>query len=83
MGEGSHCKFIDAPKRKSEQRDSNPRPTAPKAAALAKLRYAPIKRCGYSNELSRYLANIQTKIIVCGKPSLMDEDTHNESSGYS
>ena len=25
----------------SEQRDSNPRPTAPKAAALAKLRYAP------------------------------------------
>lgn len=26
----------------SEQRDSNPRPTAPKAAALAKLRYAPI-----------------------------------------
>ncbi len=29
-------------KRKSEQRDLNPRPTAPKAAALAKLRYAPI-----------------------------------------
>lgn len=27
---------------KSEQRDSNPRPTAPKAVALAKLRYAPI-----------------------------------------
>lgn len=27
----------------SEQRDSNPRPTAPKAAALAKLRYAPIR----------------------------------------
>ena len=26
---------------RSEQRDSNPRPTAPKAAALAKLRYAP------------------------------------------
>lgn len=26
----------------SEQRDLNPRPTAPKAAALAKLRYAPI-----------------------------------------
>ncbi len=25
----------------SEQRDSNPRPTAPKAAALARLRYAP------------------------------------------
>lgn len=28
----------------SEQRDLNPRPTAPKAAALAKLRYAPIRR---------------------------------------
>lgn len=26
----------------SEQRDLNPRPTAPKAAALAKLRYAPM-----------------------------------------
>ena len=26
----------------SEQRDLNPRPTAPKAAALAMLRYAPI-----------------------------------------
>ncbi len=26
---------------RSEQRDLNPRPTAPKAAALAKLRYAP------------------------------------------
>ena len=30
------------PGRESEQRDSNPRPTAPKAVALAKLRYAPI-----------------------------------------
>ena len=29
-------------KKNSEQRDSNPRPTAPKAAALAKLRYTPI-----------------------------------------
>lgn len=28
----------------SEQRDLNPRPTAPKAAALAKLRYAPKAR---------------------------------------
>ena len=28
--------------KKSEQRDLNPRPTAPKAVALAKLRYAPI-----------------------------------------
>lgn len=32
----------EAKESKSEQRDSNPRPTAPKAVALAKLRYAPI-----------------------------------------
>ncbi len=37
-------------KNQSEQRDLNPRPTAPKAVALAKLRYAPISD-GYSSQM--------------------------------
>ena len=36
------CELLVCLGRESEQRDSNPRPTAPKAVALAKLRYAPI-----------------------------------------
>ena len=42
----------------SEQRDLNPRPTAPKAAALAKLRYAPY----HGRE-----ANVTDRQIVCQK----------------
>ena len=38
----------------SEQRDLNPRPTAPKAVALAKLRYAPIS-VGYSMQKAQFL----------------------------
>ena len=38
----SYGRRIDPPDDWSGQRDSNPRPPAPKAGALARLRYAPI-----------------------------------------